>query len=167
MRNGKRHPHKKERTMRERMARVAIFGLILTLAGVLAAILAAPLAAAQNPDALKEPPKAMVTIYRVTAGKHLDFLKWQAAREAVDKEAGLPVTQWYAHTDGADWDYISVGPDTTKEQDAKVDEIAKKKGLKTGFAANLEFRTFIASHSDTHTMGPLTPSQLVALAEKP
>jgi len=38
-------------------------------------------------------------------------------------------------------------------------------GLKAGFAAGLEFQ-FVADHSDTFTVGPLSPSELIAAAGK-
>jgi hypothetical protein len=114
----------------------------------------------------KEPGRAMISIYRVAPGKHLEFLKWQAAREQVDKEAGVAPAQWYHHTDGDAWDFISIGSVTTPEQDKKTEEIAKKKGLSTGFAASLEFRQFVAFHTDTLTRGPVTAAELVAMAGK-
>lgn len=124
----------------------------------------APLAFAQSGDAKKEPPKALVSIYHVATGKHLEFLKWIAAREAVDKEAGVPATQLYAHTEGEGWDYIAIGPVLTDEQSKKVDAAATKKGLSTGFKANIEFRTMIANHSDTNAIGPVSAADLVAAA---
>lgn len=114
----------------------------------------------------KEPGKVVIGIYRVAAGKHLDFLKWEAAREAVDRDAGLPATQWYAHSQGDSWDYISIGPVMTEEQEARVDELMKKKGFKIGFASGLEFRQFVSSHTDTEATGPLTAAELVKLGEK-
>jgi hypothetical protein len=114
----------------------------------------------------KEPSQARISIYRIAPGKHLDFLKWIAAQEEVAREAGVPATQVFAHTDGEGWDYIGIAPKTTPEQDKKVDEIAKKKGLKTGFGAGLEFRQFVASHSDTFAIGPMTAAELIAAASK-
>ncbi len=100
-------------------------------------------------QAKKEPGRARITIYRVAPGKHLDFLKWLAAQDEVAKEAGVATVQLYAHLDGDDWDYLGIGPVTTPDQDKKLDEIAAKKGLKTGFPASLEFRQLLASHTDT------------------
>lgn len=134
---------------------------------ILALIFSAPSAAraqAAKPEA-KEPPHALVTIYRIAPGKHLDFLKWLAETEAIAKEAGVPAGQIYAHTDGDSWDYLNVGPDLTKEQQAKVDEVTKKHGRKTGFAASLDFRTFVASHTDTFAIGPVSAGDLVAMAK--
>jgi len=129
-------------------------GLLLLVA------LTAPLALAQNATPAKEPPRALIGIYHVAPGKHVDFLKWQAVRDAIDKEAGMSQAQWYAHTDGDAWDYLSVGPDQTPEQAKKVEAAMKKHGLTTGFKANLEFRQFITSHTDTFAVGPVTVSEL-------
>jgi hypothetical protein len=115
---------------------------------------------------MKQPPEARVVLYRIAPGKHLDFLKWLAEAEAMAKEAGVPASQLYAHTNGDSWDYLQVGPDLTKEQQAKVDEVTKKHGQKTGFQASLEFRTFVAWHTDTMTIGPVTAADLVAAASK-
>lgn len=112
-----------------------------------------------------EPGTARVALYRVAPGKHTAFLKWMAAREAVDKEVGISATQWYAHTDGDSWDYLAIGPVTTSDQEKKLDAAAKQKGLSIGFPALIEFRQYIASHTDTMAMGPLTASQMVAMAE--
>jgi hypothetical protein len=128
--------------------------------------LAAPAVYAQTAKAEKDPPTARIALYRVAPGKQLDFLKWMAETDAIDKEAGVPVSQVYAHTNGDSWDYMQIAPDLTKEQQAKVDEVSKKRGRKTGIAAGLEFRTFIAWHTDTMTVGPMTPAELVAAASK-
>ena len=114
---------------------------------------------------MKEPPHAIIRIYRIASGKQLDFLKWLADGDAIDKEAGVPVGHVYAHTDGDSWDYLVVSPDLSKEQQAKVDDASRKHGRKTGFAASLEFRTFIASHTDTFAIGPVSAADLVAMAK--
>jgi hypothetical protein len=138
---------------------------ILALLAVLF-LLSAPNARAQAAKAeMKEPPRALVTIYRVATGKHLEFLKWLADQEAIAREAGVPAGQFYAHTDGDSWDYLNVGPALTDAQQAKVDEAAKKRGRKTGFAASLEFRTLISSHTDTFVVGPVSPADLVSMAK--
>ena len=128
---------------------------------------AAPAARAQTakPE-VKQPPHARVALYRIAPGKHLEFLKWMAEGDAIAKEAGMPASQLYSHTDGDSWDYLEVAPDLSQEQQAKVDEVAKKHGRKTGFRANLEFRTFVAWHTDTFTIGPVSAADLVAEASK-
>ena len=124
--------------------------------------LAAPRWAQDKP----EPGRARISIYHVAPGRHLDFLKWLAAREETAKEAGIPAAQVYAHLDGDSWDYLMIWPVTTPEQDRKLDDVAARRGLKTGFAASLEFRQLLASHSDTFAAGPMTAAELVAAAAK-
>jgi len=90
-------------------------------------------------------------------GKQLEYLRWQAIQDEVAKEAGVPVPEVYVHLDGDGWDYLVIAPLTTPEQDKKLDEIAARRGLKTGFPAFLEFRQFLARHSDTRAAGPRPP----------
>ncbi len=127
----------------------------------------APAARAQTArQEAKQPPAAIVSLYRIAPGKHLDFLKWMAEQDTINKEAGLPAVQVYAHTDGDSWDYLAIAPELSKDQQARVDEVARKHGRKTGFAASLEFRTFAAWHTDTFAIGPVTAADLVAAAGK-
>jgi hypothetical protein len=131
----------------------------LFVLAILALAIVVPFLQAQMSE--KEPPRALISIYQVAPGKHLEFLKWEAAQEAVNKEAGIPASQWYSHTDGASWDYISINPVLTDDQEKKVDEVAKKKGLATGFKASLQFRQFINNHTDTFAVGPVAAADLV------
>ena len=117
-------------------------------------------------DGRKDVGRARITIYRIAPGKHLDFLKWLAIQDEVAKEAGLPTAQLYAHLDGDSWDYLGIGPVTTPEQDRKIDEILARKGFKTGFPAALQFREYLAWHTDTFAVGPTSASELVAQAAK-
>ena len=138
---------------------------LLLLALVFAA--AAPTARAQAAKSeMKQPPTAVVSLYRIVPGKQLDFLKWMAEAAAINKEAGVPADHWYAHTNGDSWDYLHIAADLTNEQQAKVDEVAKKHGRKTGFAASLEIRTFVAWHTDTFVTGPVSAADLVSAAGK-
>jgi hypothetical protein len=141
-------------------------GSILALLGVLF-LLSVPTVHAQTATKteMKEPGRAIITIYRVAAGKHLDFLKWLAEQEAISREAGVPAAQLYSHTDGDSWDYLNISPVLTDAQQAKVDEAARKRGRKTGFAAGLEFRTFVSSHTDTFVIGPVSAADLVSMAK--
>jgi len=115
-------------------------------------------------QAAPNPPKMIVAIYRVATGKHLDFLKYMAQGNAIAQEAGVGATQWYAHLDGDSWDYVTISPAPSDEQDKKTDTIRKQRGLPTGFAAGIEFRQFISSHTDTYARGPTTAADLVAAA---
>jgi len=138
--------------------------LIFTLA--LVGVTAMSCAVAQNAPSTKKPPHAMVSLYRIAAGKQLDFLKWMAAREAIDKEVGIAATQWYAHVDGDSWDYMGLGPVTSTDQDDKLEAALKKHGLATGFKQSLEVRQYFAAHTDTLTVGPMSASELVDAATK-
>jgi hypothetical protein len=120
----------------------------------------------QSALASPAPTTVVVAIYHVAPGKHAEFLKWMAARDAIAKQAGIADTQWYAHLDGDSWDYLSIGPKTTDAQDDKTDEIAKSKGMTSGFAAGVEFRTMISSHTDTYARGPTTSAALAEAATK-
>ena len=111
-------------------------------------------------------PRVIVSMYQIAPGKHLEFLKWLAARDEASKAAGLPAGQLYAHTNGASWDYVVIAPELTPEQDKKLDEVSKKRALKIGVAASLEIRQFIATHSDTFAVGPTTAADVIARATK-
>ena len=131
----------------------------------LAPTLAAPLLFAlasltPAPAVAQDAGTVIVSIYHVAPGKQLDFLRWQAARDAASVEAGVGATQWYAHIDGDSWDFVGISPVTTDAQDDKVDQILSGKGLTTGFKAGLEFRTFVSSHTDTCARGPTTAAAL-------
>src|SRR5260370_8114713 len=91
-------------------------------------LISASLALPQWSRAADAPGKAIVALYRVAPGKHLEFLKWMAAREAVDKEAGVPATQWYMHTNGDSWDFVAIGPALPDPQQANVHPLPNKKG---------------------------------------
>lgn len=148
--------------MQRTITRVVVLMCVLVLAGMAVQ--------SQPPQTKNEPGRYIVSIYNVSAGKHLAFLKWFAQQEALAKEAGAPAAMWFRHTDGAGWDYIVVTPVGTPTQEEelgkKVDALAKSKGMSTGAANQLEFRSFISNHSDTYSMGPMTAAELVKEAEK-
>lgn len=127
---------------------------------LLVTLAATSIALAQTAAPAKDPPRSLVSIYRIAPGKHAEFLKWMAVRDAVDKEVGIAQAQWYAHVDGDSWDYLAVGPSNTPEQDKKVEEAMKKHGLTTGFKQSLEVRQYFASHTDTFVVGPVSVSEL-------
>ena len=129
-------------------------------------MLATPVAFAQSTSAAKE-PRAIVSLYRVAPGKHEAFLKWMADRDAIDKQLGLPRAQWYAHYQGDSWDYVAIAPELTDAQQKKEDDAAKAKGLTFGARASVEFRQFIASHTDTVAFGPMSASELAGAVNTP
>jgi hypothetical protein len=110
------------------------------------------------------PAKARIALYRAAPGQQVALLRYFAAQDRASQAAGLPPSQIYAHTDGDSWDYMAIDPVTTPAQDAAVDAAAKKLGLPTGPASNLELRKFISQHTDTFTIGPVTAAQYLAMA---
>ena len=111
-----------------------------------------------------EPPKARVALYRAAPGQQVALLKWLAAQDQAAQAAGVPAGQFYAHTDGDSWDYLAIDPVTTPAQDKAIEAAQKKMGLGTGPAQSLEFRKYIAVHTDTFAIGPTTPAQYLAMA---
>jgi hypothetical protein len=110
------------------------------------------------------PPKARVALYRAVPGQQVALLRWLAQQDRISQAAGVPAGQLYAHTDGDSWDYLAIDPVTTPAQDAALDAAAKKMGLPTGPGQALEFRKYIAMHTDTFVIGPVTPAQYLAMA---
>lgn len=105
---------------------------------------------------------SIVSLYRVAPGQHIAFLEWMAAGEAAAAQAGVPASQWYAHMNGDAWDYLVIAPETTDEQDAAIDAALHAQGRPTGPAGGIEFRKYMAWHTDTHVAGPMTAAELLA-----
>lgn len=111
-----------------------------------------------------EPPRARVALYHAAPGQQVALLKWFVSQNRAAQAAGVPAGQLYVHTDGDSWDYLAIDPVTTDAQDKAIDAAAKKMGIPSGPAASLEFRKYIASHTDTYAIGPVTPQQYLAMA---
>jgi phosphopantothenate synthetase len=90
-----------------------------------------------------------------------------AQQDRAAAAAGVAPSQIYVHTSGDSWDYAVINPVTTKAQDDAVEAAATKLGIASGPRASIEFRTMIASHTDTTSNGPMTAAQVLArLGEK-
>lgn len=105
---------------------------------------------------------SIVSLYRVAPGQHLAFLEWMATGEAAAAQAGVPASQWYAHMNGDAWDYLVIAPETTDEQDAAIDAALQAQGQPTGPAGGIEFRKYMAWHTDTYAAGPMSAADLLA-----
>ena len=120
-----------------------------------------------SPAIGQDTPEHIVSLYRAAPGQQVALLKWMAAQDRASAAAGVAASQIYVHTSGDSWDYLVINPVTTKAQDDAVDAAAKKMGIATGPRASIEFRTMIASHTDTTTNGPTNAAQILAtLGEK-
>ncbi len=133
----------------------------LAAAASLGALASGTIVYAQSASA---PPKARVALYRAAPGQQVALLKWFAAQDRASQAAGVPTGVIYAHTDGDSWDYLAIDPITTPAQDAAVDAAAKKMGMATGPGQALELREYIAMHTDTFVIGPVSPAQYLAMA---
>jgi hypothetical protein len=107
-------------------------------------------------------PRAIVTLYHAAPGQQEGLLRWLAEQDRVARAAGVAPVQLYVHTDGDSWDYMGIAPATTEAQDEAIDAAAKKLGVMSGPRVSLELRKYIASHTDTYAIGPISPEQAVA-----
>ena len=134
--------------------------LILAAAAATACALATPAIG-------QDTPQHIVSLYRAAPGQQVALLKWMAAQDRASMAAGVAASQIYVHTSGDSWDYLVINPVTTDVQDDAIDAAAKRMGIANGPRASIEFRTMIASHTDTTANGPQSAAQiLAALGEK-
>ena len=116
-----------------------------------AALLAAAVAL---PAVAQDAPRTIVSAYRAVPGQQVELLKWFAHQDEAAKAAGVPTAQLYVHQQGASWDFVLIGPETTAAQDKAIDAAAAKLGYAAGPAAGLELRKYIVEHTDTLSVGP-------------
>lgn len=115
----------------------------------------------------QDAPQYIVSLYRAAPGQQVALLKWMANQDRAATAAGVAASQIYVHTSGDSWDYLVINPVTTKAQDDAIEAAAKRLGIVNGPRASIEFRTMIASHTDTTSNGPMTAAQVLAqLGEK-
>lgn len=137
--------------MKPGLARVAWLLLML--------FTAAPLEAAEKAMSAE----TTIEIYRIAPGQHEAFLKEIARYDQANRMAGLPPRQLFVHSDGADWDFILIQPaKTPPDKEAALDKAWKQLGLPSGADFFLNFRRFIADHSDTVAIGPTTAADYLA-----
>jgi hypothetical protein len=127
-------------------------------AAATACVLTSSMATAQA----AEPGRAIVSLYHAAPGQQEALLRWLADQDRVAAAAGVAASQVYVHTDGDSWDYMIINPVTTDAQDAAMEAAAKKLGIVSGMRASLEFRKYIATHTDTFTRGPTTAAQILS-----
>jgi hypothetical protein len=110
-----------------------------------------------------KPPMMDIEIYRIAPGQHEAFLKEIARYDEANKLAGVPPRQLFVHSDGADWDFILIQPESyPPEQQAALDKAWKQLGLPSGADFFLSFRRFIAEHTDTAAIGPTSAADYLA-----
>jgi hypothetical protein len=114
------------------------------------------------PAAAQKPGRAIVSLYHAAPGQQEALLRWMADQGRAAAAAGIVPAQIYVHTDGDSWDYMVINPVTTDAQDAAADAAAKKMGIDYGMRSSLNFRKYIASHTDTFTRGPMTAAEILS-----
>ena len=108
-----------------------------------------------------EPGRAVVSLYHAVPGQQEALLRWMADQDRASIAAGVGASQIYVHTDGDSWDYMVINPATTDAQDAAIEAAAKKMGISYGMRASLDFRKYIATHTDTLVRGPASAAQIL------
>jgi hypothetical protein len=119
-----------------------------------------------TPASAQEAGRAIVSLYRAVPGQQEALLRWMADQDRAAAAAGVGASQVYVHTDGDSWDYLVINPVTTDAQDKAIEAAAKKMGISYGMRASLDFRKYIATHTDTFTRGPSTAAQILASIPK-
>lgn len=141
--------------------------LIMAAAALLCAVPATAQTATTTATAPAPVPRMLVEIYRIAPGQHAAFLEAIAKFDEANRMAGLPPRQLYVHSDGADWDFMLIQPaETPKDKSAALAAAWDKLGLPSGADFFLEFRTYIAEHSDTFVKGPTTAADFLATRAK-
>ena len=108
-------------------------------------------------------PTMQIEIYRIAPGQHEAFLKEIARYDEANRMAGVAPRQLFVHSDGADWDFILIQPsEYPPDKQAALDRAWKQLGLPSGADFFLNFRRFIADHTDTVAIGPTTAADYLA-----
>lgn len=122
---------------------------------------------AAKPVAPPPVPRMLVEIYRIAPGQHAAFLEAIAKYDEANRMAGLPPRQLYVHSDGAEWDFMLIQPASTPDdRKAALDAAWDKLKLPSGPDFFIEFRKFIASHTDTFVSGPTTAADYLSRRAK-
>ncbi len=111
-------------------------------------------------------PEAWFEIFKLAPGKHAEFIRLLELHDRAAAAAGLPATQIFFHSHGADWDVLLLKPvdpeGTTAEQDAIIEAKSRELGIPTGPDYFNYLRTLTSSHTDSKTIGPITAAQWLA-----
>jgi hypothetical protein len=136
------------------------------VAAALALALAVP-AFAQNEAEPAEVPEMVVEIYRIAPGQHAAFLEAIATYDEVNRRAGLPPRQLYVHSSGASWDFMLIQPASTPDENrAALDAAWEEMDLPSGPDFFIEFRQYVAEHTDTFVSGPTTAADYLGRRER-
>jgi len=132
---------------------------------ILSALCAVSIAAATPAWAQEEDeaPTTTIEIYRIAPGQHEAFLKEIARYDEANRLAGVPPRQLFVHSDGADWDFVLIQPTHyPPDKQAALEKAWKQLGLPSGADFFLNYRRFVAEHTDTVAIGPTSAAAYLA-----
>lgn len=110
--------------------------------------------------AAADTPRMVIEIYRIAPGQHEEFLKFIAAWDQVNVEAGVAPRQLFVHQNGASWDFLLLQPaEYSDEVNEKLGAAAERLGLPRGGKFFVAIRKYIVEHSDTEVSGPTTAAE--------
>jgi hypothetical protein len=113
-----------------------------------------------------EPGELIVSLYRVAPGQHKEFIQWMGRLDMMSQEVGIPATKVFVHDEGDAWDYLFIRAVPTPEQEAKLEELSKQRGLHSGIEQHFQVRKYLLHHTDTYVWGPMGLAELDKLAER-
>ena len=76
--------------------------------------------------------------------------------DTASREAGIPPRDLYVHQDGADWDFMLIQNADYTTSSRRGSARRRKLDLPRGANFFVEYRKFIAEHTDTFVEGPTT-----------
>ena len=92
----------------------------------------------------------LVRTLKIVPGKQLEFLKWLKELGAAKDD------RFYAHVEGADWDWVTVTPLPNPERYSRFSDSE----------LTIQYRAFVAFHEDTFAHGPFTLDELLGAYER-
>jgi hypothetical protein len=121
---------------------------------------------AQEDEKASTPERLIVSLYHIAPGQHREFIQWMGRLDMLNQEVGIPATRVYVHDEGDSWDYLLIRDVPTPEQEAKLEALAKQRGLHSGVEQHFQVRKYILSHTDTYVYGPMSLPELDKIAEQ-
>jgi hypothetical protein len=113
-----------------------------------------------------EPEQFIVSLYRIAPDQHKEFIQWMGRLDMMSQEVGIPPTKVFVHDEGDAWDYLFIRAVPTPEQQEKLDEMSKQRGLHSGIEQHFQVRKYILHHTDTYVWGPMRLAELDKIAER-
>ena len=101
---------------------------------------------------------SVITWYRAAPGHQVELLRWLTEQDRLAEAAGAPRLRLYVHSTGADWDYVVIQDEATREQEAAIEAAARRLGINRSARVAIELRRHIVNHEDMRAWGPMSPA---------